>query len=303
LLTLISSILASTATSVLINSNKALFMPGQGGIADYINAQFYLNVGKKAIEQANDIKAQYEYARSNDINDTQSLDELKNLLIENAKDFDSFKKEFNEKIEAIPKENLIKPRKEIITPIMNDLPIYGSNEEIRSMYSNLLASAMDKNLFSSTRPSFVQMIKEMSPIDAVIFKSLNNSGAAANIVLMSDDKGQYLAGFQNVLILPKSSYTLEEIAASIDNLTRLNLVHFDETAIAGFDYLKFNKTPEFFEAEKMLTDFQDELRNEPKRNKDKRMYLKGSVQAQPKSYKLTTLGKNFKDICTAKITK
>jgi len=303
LLTLISSILASTATSVLINSNKALFTPGQGGIADYINAQFYLHAGKKAIEQAKDVKSQYEYARSNGITDTKYLDELQNLVLENAKDFDSFKKEVNEKIESIPRENLIKPRKEIITPIMNDFSIYGSNGEIRSMYSNLLASAMNKDLFNSTRPSFVQMIKEMSPIDAVIFKSLNNSGAAANIVIMSDDKKQYLEAFQNVLILLKPSYTPEEIAASIDNLIRLNLVRFDENAIAGFNYLNFNKTPEFFEAEKMLTDYQNEIRNGPKKNKDKRVYLNGSVQAQSKSYKLTTLGKNFKDICTTEIIK
>lgn len=296
MLTLISSIIASTATSVLINSNKALFTPGQGGIADYLNAQFYLHAGKDVIEQAKDVKAQYEYARSNNLDDTQ-YNELKEMVLDYARDLDSFKNEFNERLKLIPTENLIKPRKDIIVPIFNDFPIYGSDKEIRSMYVKLLASACNKDNFSTARPSFVQIIKEMSPIDAVIFKTLRGMDPAVNIVLELKDHQSFLTQIENVILYFNSHYSTSEIAASIDNLIRLNLMKFEEITVVGFDYSSFKLTSAFSDVQEKVEKRKKELHYKLGSSKIDDYYLNGSISFKEKSYNLTMLGKTFKNIC------
>lgn len=46
------------------------------------------------------------------------------------------------------------------------------NEQLKNMYANLLARAMLKSEQSKVHPSFVEIIKQLSPNDALLFKEI-----------------------------------------------------------------------------------------------------------------------------------
>jgi hypothetical protein len=45
------------------------------------------------------------------------------------------------------------------------------NEELQDLWSRLLAAAMDPNRRDATRQSFIQVVKQMDPMDALVLKA------------------------------------------------------------------------------------------------------------------------------------
>src|SRR5579863_3595320 len=52
------------------------------------------------------------------------------------------------------------------------------NEELQDLWSRLLAAAMDPNRRDALRQSFVQAVKQMDPIDALVLKAIRDNGGA-----------------------------------------------------------------------------------------------------------------------------
>ena len=80
---------------------------------------------------------------------------------------ESFEDDLKEKTKNIPPENLQIPPAMIAAPILEALRYTYDETELREMYENLLASAMDTRIVNQAVPSFVDAIKQMSPLDAV----------------------------------------------------------------------------------------------------------------------------------------
>lgn len=78
------------------------------------------------------------------------------------------------KLKNTPKENIISPDISIAGPTLEALRFTANKEELREMFSNLLATSMDKETVANAHPSFVEIIKQLSPLDAqnlLLFKS------------------------------------------------------------------------------------------------------------------------------------
>lgn len=125
-----------------------------------------------------------------------------------------------------------------------------NSDELRNLYANLLAKSMISDTKDTVHPSFVEIIKQMSPIDAHIFQIIMSSQLRPIIDLEKE-----LPGGGSLLIQSHcswiSDFSIKQCAASIDNLLRLGLIeipygeYYSDTQ--AYDYVKQN--PRFQELE------------------------------------------------------
>lgn len=78
----------------------------------------------------------------------------------------------SKKLENIPPENIVSPEPHIAVPALQQLSYSIDNENLREMYSNLLAKSMNRERQNEVHPSFVEIIKQLSPEEAVILKNI-----------------------------------------------------------------------------------------------------------------------------------
>lgn len=67
---------------------------------------------------------------------------------------------------------IIPPEPYIATPALEGIAYSIDNESIRTMYAKLLAKAVVEDTKDEVHPAFVQIIKQLSPFDAVLFQSI-----------------------------------------------------------------------------------------------------------------------------------
>src|SRR5580704_10526643 len=65
--------------------------------------------------------------------------------------------------------------------LKNSIPILEAaadeeNEELQDLWSRLLAAAMDPNRRDAMRQSFIQTVKQMDPMDALVLKAVRDNG-------------------------------------------------------------------------------------------------------------------------------
>jgi hypothetical protein len=77
------------------------------------------------------------------------------------------------KLERVRPEDIESPNPSVVGPALEALKYTGHDANLRNMYANLLANALDKNTKPGTHPSFVEIIKQLSPAEAVLLSSLS----------------------------------------------------------------------------------------------------------------------------------
>ena len=90
---------------------------------------------------------------------------------ETIKDFVNQK--VSEKLKKVPAENIETPNPAVAGPALEALKYLGHEETLRELFANLLANALDKNTKSSAHPSFVEIIKQLSPLEGKLLLFLS----------------------------------------------------------------------------------------------------------------------------------
>lgn len=85
---------------------------------------------------------------------------------------EAFEDDLKEKIKDIPEENIQIPPTMIAGPTLEALRYTYDEDVLREMYENLLASSMDNRIAIQAHPAFVDAIKQMCPLDVVIFNRI-----------------------------------------------------------------------------------------------------------------------------------
>jgi len=98
---------------------------------------------------------------------------------ETIKDFVSTK--VSEKLKNVPPENIITPNPVVAGPALEALKYTGHESTLREMYANLLASALDSDTADNTHPSSVEIIKQLSTIEAQILSFLSDHEGYPNV--------------------------------------------------------------------------------------------------------------------------
>lgn len=206
--------------------------------------------------------------------------------IKYAAKLNQFKSELNEKINSIPKENLKEPDFQTAATALDAAKYCLDSEELRSMFANLISGTMDTRHFSQAHPSFAEIIKQMSPLDAqnlALFKNEDYPIAEYRKYEPHEDDcenihfGKFSILKTNIFLSNQNINDIDLQAASISNLSRLGLLKLT------YDFTLENKAYAPFEK----TDFFKTIQSA---NKEIAIVKKGVAKKTP-------LGKSFIAVC------
>jgi len=141
-----------------------------------------------------------------------------------------------EKVKQIPEEKLVEPEPYVAIPAIQQISYCQNSEELRDLYANLLTSSMNADKKWQVHPSFVDIIKQITPDEAKIIKSLpnfkNNFMPAIDIKLTnkeSSDGGHQLFVTNFTTVGLDVIENKDNICSYIDNLIRLKILEIPPT--------------------------------------------------------------------------
>jgi hypothetical protein len=156
-----------------------------------------------------------------------------------------YNKQIEEKINAIPVENYIEPKVQIVAQALEDSKYCVEEPELREMFANLIASASDNTKAASTHPSFSAILKQMSPQDAatLIWLSNNNQMVPTAQIAMSKSAGGGYTLLTDDVIIPNPSDILNIVSPnSLSSLSAFGIIK-----IAYGEYLKLEERYNIFD--------------------------------------------------------
>ena len=127
------------------------------------------------------------------------------------------------KLEHVGEEKIVTPEAYVAVPAIQAISYSMNSEELRNLYANLLAKAMNSDTKDQVHPSFVEIIKQMSPTDAIIFKSImkRKANPLIDLIKESPEKSSFIIA-TNVSEF-NDLYT-DKACMSIDNLNKFGLI-------------------------------------------------------------------------------
>ena len=153
-----------------------------------------------------------------------------------AKDLELFRSELVQSLSEIPDENKAEPSIQITAQALENSKYCISEPELRQMFATLISSSMDKTKRNQVHPSFAEIIKQMSALDAKIihtFKYGPSDGFPICKYGMSK-KGElgYYTLLENVFLeCPDES--VFSCSLSISSLIRAGLINIPPNAYYG----------------------------------------------------------------------
>lgn len=136
------------------------------------------------------------------------------------------------KLQGVPEDELRQPEPHVAGPVLEALRYTGYQEDLRALYANLLATSIDSATSLNAHPAFVEIIKQLSPDEALIIKSLSRLHAWPKIDIRSEDKdsasGRWLIRNFSLLAEEAKCKALELGATYMVNLERLGIVELRE---------------------------------------------------------------------------
>jgi hypothetical protein len=151
------------------------------------------------------------------------------------------------RLENIDPSKITEPDLYVAFPALLAMSYSMNNEKLRDLYANLLASAMNTDKKALVHPAYVEIIKQMSPLDAVMLEKTKNKYPVAKLRMQNymgilpafGDDSPYRtesAGFdadENISAFPDDEYDSTQIRASIGNLKRLGLINTNYGPVAA----------------------------------------------------------------------
>lgn len=132
-----------------------------------------------------------------------------------------------QKLKDVPADKITPPENYIAVPALQQISYCYDSEELRNMYANLLATSMQDDKKWEIHPSFVDIIKQLSPDEAKIIKKLSEIGRDAIVsICANNEKGESIVTYKDYSLIgyraqcdnPKNTNVY------IDNLCRLGLI-------------------------------------------------------------------------------
>lgn len=128
-----------------------------------------------------------------------------------------------ERFSSIEEGQVDSIRPELAVPILESLQ-FTSDETIRSLFIELLASGSDKAYSETCHPSFVHIIKNLSPDEGKILTEWNGKSAVPFLDIWMRVGKSRRKRLNNVMDIPKSLNLSQNINVYISNMTGLGLI-------------------------------------------------------------------------------
>jgi hypothetical protein len=147
---------------------------------------------------------------------------------------EKFQQDLAEKTTTIPLEKIVEPKASIAGPALQGLAFTHEEPNLKEMYLNLLATAMDGRVAGDAHPAFVEIIRQLSSDDARLIKGALKATTPIAIVevkLSSADGSGFKIVARHLLNLMNnaSGVAIEDpqLVVLVDNWIRLGLVTVD----------------------------------------------------------------------------
>ncbi len=147
--------------------------------------------------------------------------------IKYALDLEIFKKSLEDKIAKIPEENRIEGKIQTIMPALENSKYCVEEDELREMFSNLISASIDNRKSDLVHPSFGELLKTMTPLDAQNLLLLHSNGylPICDVRLFKPSPAiGYSYAMTNLFLMNPNCVIIEKSAQSISSLTRLGLI-------------------------------------------------------------------------------
>lgn len=182
-----------------------------------------------------------------------------NYGVEKAQTYfkEKFLQDLAEKAAKIPDERVVEPKASIAGPALQGLAFSHEEINLKEMYLELLASAMDSKTTNNAHPAFVEIIRQLTSEEASLLEFyLPQDGLfPIGAVRFIDPAGGYQPIYRHLIDISRPSgeiYVNPRLPSIIDNWIRLGLVEVDYSRSVKHDtaYTDLRKRPEFIALEK-----------------------------------------------------
>ena len=140
-----------------------------------------------------------------------------------------------EKLTVIPEDKFVEPEPYVAIPAMQQLSYCANNEDLRELYANLLVSSMNADKKWQVHPSFVDILKQLTPDEAKLLKVFQPT--TLNCYPIIDVRLENKHGSGHVLYSNFTTIGLDildspnNIGLYIDNLSRLKIIEIPAMTI------------------------------------------------------------------------
>lgn len=209
--------------------------------------------------------------------------------------------EVSKRLREVPEQNIAEPNPRIAVPAVQALTYSMGEEHIRSMFANLLSADMNADLKQGAHPAFVEIIKEMMPLDAKVLAVLRKKPQIAFKVRLGS-AATYRDVTENFSFQIENA-TEPQITTSISNLERLGLVRKDwnETPVLeGIKEQEEKIKARYEPVRQRLVEIRKALEDNPDPGTEeelKKLPPHGEVVVAQHGVFLTPLGSMFASVC------
>lgn len=196
-----------------------------------------------------------------------------------------FKEDLKTRLDNIDSDKIIEPKANIVGPALETAKYYYEEEYYKEMFTKLIASNCNKDKSNDVHPAFIEIIKQLSPLDAKVLNMFryNSTYPTAELEVVNNDSTitpyrYILCDFKN----KNEKFDINEelnLLTAIDNLIRLGIVIKNKSIIElKYDYNNF-KNHTFY---KIV---------------DKEKDTNSRIQILNSRIELTDIGRKFLNIC------
>lgn len=164
---------------------------------------------------------------------------LEKWVVQKEINIEQTRKLLERKLENVPVENIITPPSYIGVPALQAISYCMDDESLCNMYAELLAHAMNSDTVDNVHPTYVEIIKQMSPYDALIFQNLVKELVKPCISLRYEKK-EDASGYPIIDCFAFDDvdrFPIIPTQISLENLERLRLIEINK----NFHYGNENK--------------------------------------------------------------
>ncbi|EOU1755127.1 DUF4393 domain-containing protein [Clostridium perfringens] len=147
------------------------------------------------------------------------------------------------KLENISPDKIVQPESYVAVPALQAISYSMDNKELRELYANLLAKSMNVDTKDSVHPAFVEIIKQLSPSDAILLKKLSDTEdlSFAIIKLRLEKSSSNNEGIDWIHHIINNNFGIDvsnynQYAVSLENLQRLQLISIDYSNSLADEY-------------------------------------------------------------------
>lgn len=158
-----------------------------------------------------------------------ALSPLEKWVMQKEYNLAATKKLLEAKLQETPIENIITPPSYVAVPALQAISYCMDDEQLRDMFSELLAHAMNSETVDNVHPTYVEIIKQMSPYDAVVFRKLLKQIIIPCIGIMYEHK-ESRASYpicDIIVFADFEKYPLVPTQICLENLERLHLIEIN----------------------------------------------------------------------------